>query len=183
MLTVVPGDGSGHEGGKDGSPSLIDEIVREGARRMLAEALQAEVHARQTAGDQGGQRLPYPRIALDGHQPRLPRLHQGDDRRHPVKLRLPAHKMSSGARRSCTRAHLVPASDVGNPDEYERSRWGTAAHPRFQRAPGYAAADRMRRIPDAGTGAGFREPRSSRPAAPRPSSAPHPPLTPPLEIS
>jgi transposase-like protein len=45
MLTVVPGDGCGHEGGKDGSPSLIDEIVREGARRMLAEALQAEVDA------------------------------------------------------------------------------------------------------------------------------------------
>jgi transposase-like protein len=45
MLTVVAGDGSGHEGGKDGSPSLIDEIVREGARRMLAEALQAEVDA------------------------------------------------------------------------------------------------------------------------------------------
>ena len=39
MLTVVPGEGSGHEGGKDGSRSLIDEIVREGARRMLAEAL------------------------------------------------------------------------------------------------------------------------------------------------
>src|SRR5260221_13331923 len=45
MLTVVPGEGSGHEGGKDGSRSLIDEIVREGARRMLAEALQAEVDA------------------------------------------------------------------------------------------------------------------------------------------
>jgi Transposase, Mutator family len=45
MLTVVPGDGSGEEGVKDGSPSLIDEIVREGARRMLAEALQAEVDA------------------------------------------------------------------------------------------------------------------------------------------
>jgi hypothetical protein len=45
MLTVVPGDGSGHEGGKDRSPSLIDEIVREGARPMLAEALQAEVDA------------------------------------------------------------------------------------------------------------------------------------------
>jgi transposase-like protein len=45
MLTVVPGDGSGHEGGKDRAPSLIDEIVREGARRMLAEALQAEVDA------------------------------------------------------------------------------------------------------------------------------------------
>src|SRR5690348_11623659 len=45
MLTVVPGEGSGREGGKDGSPSLIDEIVREGARRMLAEALAAEVDA------------------------------------------------------------------------------------------------------------------------------------------
>jgi hypothetical protein len=46
MLTVVPGDGSDHEGGKkDGSPSLVDEIVRDGARRMLAEALRAEVGA------------------------------------------------------------------------------------------------------------------------------------------
>jgi transposase-like protein len=45
MLTVVPGDDSGHESGKGSSPSLIDEIVREGARRMLAEALQAEVGA------------------------------------------------------------------------------------------------------------------------------------------
>ncbi len=31
MLTAVPGEGSGHECGEDGSPSLIDEIVREGA--------------------------------------------------------------------------------------------------------------------------------------------------------
>jgi transposase-like protein len=45
MLTVVPGEGSGEEGGKDRPASLIDEIVREGARRMLAEALQAEVDA------------------------------------------------------------------------------------------------------------------------------------------
>ena len=48
MLTVVPGVGSGHEGGEASSPSLIDEIdeiVREGARRMLAEALRAEVDA------------------------------------------------------------------------------------------------------------------------------------------
>jgi transposase-like protein len=71
MLTVVPGDGSGHEGGKDGSPSLIDEIVREGARRMLAEALQAEVdayiaaHAAERGGD--GRRL----VVRNGyHQPR-----------------------------------------------------------------------------------------------------------------
>jgi len=46
MLTVVPDGCPGHDGGKDdASPSLIDEIVREGARRMLAEALRAEVDA------------------------------------------------------------------------------------------------------------------------------------------
>ena len=71
MLTVVPGDSSGHEGGKDGSASLIDEIVREGARRMLAEALQAEVdayiaaHAAERGED--GRRL----VVRNGyHQPR-----------------------------------------------------------------------------------------------------------------
>jgi transposase-like protein len=71
MLTVVPGDGSGHEDGKDASLSLIDEIVREGARRMLAEALQAEVDAyiAQFAGerDEAGRRL----VVRNGyHQPR-----------------------------------------------------------------------------------------------------------------
>jgi hypothetical protein len=45
MLTVVADGCPGHERRKDCSPSLIDEIVREGARRMLAEALQAEVDA------------------------------------------------------------------------------------------------------------------------------------------
>ncbi|MFE7763009.1 IS256 family transposase, partial [Streptomyces sp. NPDC057438] len=39
MLTVVNDDGSTRDG------SLIDEIVREGARRMLAAALEAEVDA------------------------------------------------------------------------------------------------------------------------------------------
>src|SRR5215470_17179593 len=61
MLTVVPGDGSGHESGKGGSPSLIDEIVREGARRMLAEALAGEVDAYIAAftaeRDENGRRL------------------------------------------------------------------------------------------------------------------------------
>src|SRR5947199_7245000 len=72
MLTVVSGDGSGHEGGKkDGSPSLIDEIVREGARRMLAEALQAEVDAYIAAyaaeRDENGRRM----VVRNGyHQPR-----------------------------------------------------------------------------------------------------------------
>src|SRR3984893_606198 len=61
MLAVVPDDCPGQRGGKDGSSSLIDEIVREGARRMLAEALQAEVEAyiAQLAGerDENGRRL------------------------------------------------------------------------------------------------------------------------------
>jgi putative transposase len=38
VLTVVNDDGSTRDG------SLIDEIVREGARRMLAAALEAEVN-------------------------------------------------------------------------------------------------------------------------------------------
>jgi transposase-like protein len=58
MLTVVP-DPAGREGA--GPSSLIDEIVREGARRMLAEALQAEIDAyvSQLAGerDENGRRL------------------------------------------------------------------------------------------------------------------------------
>ena len=70
MLTVVPGDGSGHEAAKAGSRSLIDEIVREGARRMLAEALQAEVDAYIAAfaeRDENGRRL----VVRNGyHQPR-----------------------------------------------------------------------------------------------------------------
>ena len=71
MLTVVPGDDSGHESGKDGPASLIDEIVREGARRMLAEALQAEVDAYIAAftaeRDANGRRL----VVRNGyHQPR-----------------------------------------------------------------------------------------------------------------
>ena len=51
VLTVVAESGAGDDralGGDhpvDGSSSLIDEIVREGARRMLAQALRAEVDA------------------------------------------------------------------------------------------------------------------------------------------
>jgi transposase-like protein len=58
MLTVVP-----DPAGRDASApaSLIDEIVREGARRMLAEALQAEVDAYIAAfageRDEDGRRL------------------------------------------------------------------------------------------------------------------------------
>jgi hypothetical protein len=47
VLTVVPGPDNGAEDPNraDGGRPMIDELVREGARRMLAEALQAEVDA------------------------------------------------------------------------------------------------------------------------------------------
>ncbi|MFE7043663.1 IS256 family transposase [Streptomyces atratus] len=65
MLTVVNADGSTPNG------SLIDEIVREGARRMLAAALEAEVNSyiAELAGERGGdgRRL----VVRNGyHQPR-----------------------------------------------------------------------------------------------------------------
>jgi transposase-like protein len=72
MLTVVPGAAGTDDPRGDGAgSSLIDEIVRDGARRMLAEALQAEVDAyiaRFTAErDANGRRL----VVRNGtHQPR-----------------------------------------------------------------------------------------------------------------
>src|SRR5215831_17112304 len=61
MLTVVAGGCPDDGSAEASSPSLIDEIVREGARRMLAEALRAEVDAyiAEFAGvrDEGGRRL------------------------------------------------------------------------------------------------------------------------------
>jgi transposase-like protein len=69
VLTVVQ-DGSSGEG-EGRAASLIDEIVREGARRMLAEALQAEVDAYIARfvqeRDENGRRL----VVRNGcHQPR-----------------------------------------------------------------------------------------------------------------
>jgi len=71
MLTVVPGAADADDSGRSEGLSLIDEIVRDGARRMLAEALQAEVDAyiaRFTAErDENGHRL----VVRNGsHQPR-----------------------------------------------------------------------------------------------------------------
>ena len=72
MLTVVPGAADADDPRPPAaSASLIDEIVRDGARRMLAEALQAEVDAyiaRFTAErDENGRRL----VVRNGtHQPR-----------------------------------------------------------------------------------------------------------------
>ncbi len=72
MLTVVPDPHSDdNDRPATGSSSLIDEIVRDGARRMLAEALQAEVDAYIAAftdqRDEHGHRL----VVRNGyHQPR-----------------------------------------------------------------------------------------------------------------
>jgi len=71
VLTVVAGSSDADEPRWDGGAVLIDEIVREGARKMLAEALQAEVDAyiAQFAAerDENGRRL----VVRNGsHQPR-----------------------------------------------------------------------------------------------------------------
>src|SRR3954468_12550211 len=71
VLTVVPGAADADDPRRPAGVALIDEIVREGARRMLAEALQAEVDAYIAAfrdeRDEHGRRL----VVRNGsHQPR-----------------------------------------------------------------------------------------------------------------
>src|SRR5260221_6759660 len=114
MLTVVPEDCPGTPGEMDGLSSMIEEIVREGARRMLAEALQAEVEA-YIAGlaaerDENGRRL----VVRNGyHQSRevltsagavrvtVPRVN--DKRTDPV-----TGSGSGSPRRSCRRGRARP---------------------------------------------------------------------------
>src|SRR3954453_7034981 len=71
VLTVVPGAADADDPRRPEGVALIDEIVREGARRMLAEALQAEVDtyiaAFRDERDEHGRRL----VVRNGsHQPR-----------------------------------------------------------------------------------------------------------------
>src|SRR5689334_15246426 len=72
VLTVVPGaDDATDDPDRGSGQSMIDELVREGARRMLAEALQAEVDAyiarHNGHRDEHGRRL----VVRNGsHQPR-----------------------------------------------------------------------------------------------------------------
>jgi len=71
VLTVVPGAVDADDPHAPGGVALIDELVREGARRMLAEALQAEVEdyiARHVyERDERGRRM----VVRNGHhQPR-----------------------------------------------------------------------------------------------------------------
>ncbi len=66
MLTLVSGEGSGHEGGKEPATSLIDEIVREGARRMLGRGAEADAYIARER-DENGRRL----VVRSGyHRPR-----------------------------------------------------------------------------------------------------------------
>src|SRR3954454_14194066 len=71
VLTVVPGAADAADPRRPDGVALIDKIVREGARRMLAEALQAEVDAYIAAfrgeRDENGRRL----VVRNGaHRPR-----------------------------------------------------------------------------------------------------------------
>jgi transposase-like protein len=71
VLTVVPGVADSVDPRRDDGASLIDNLVREGARRMLAQALQAEVddYIARFVGerDEKGRRL----VVRNGsHQPR-----------------------------------------------------------------------------------------------------------------
>ena len=71
VLTVVPGAADADDPRRPDGAALIDELVREGARRMLAEALQAEVDAYiaqfTDERDERGRRL----VVRNGtHQPR-----------------------------------------------------------------------------------------------------------------
>jgi transposase-like protein len=71
VLTVVPGAAGADDPAGTRGVSLIDDLVREGARKMLAEALQAEVddYIARHAGerDENGRRL----VVRNGsHQPR-----------------------------------------------------------------------------------------------------------------
>ncbi len=102
MLTIVS-DSAGRESSSSGS-SVIDKLVREGARRMLAEALQAEVDAyiARFAGDrdQKGHRLVVAQ--------RLAQAARGTHQRGRCR--------SAGSRGSTTSASTrIPLSGSGSP--------------------------------------------------------------------
>ena len=93
MLTVVPGAADADDPGRPDGVALIDEIVREGARRMLAEALQAEVDAYIAAfrdeRDEHGRRL----VVRNGtHQPREVLTSAGRGRGDRAAGQRPAHR-------------------------------------------------------------------------------------------
>ena len=90
---VGPAPRTGHPGGTSGRPEQLvhDPEVQIGLN--LVGTSRQHPRARSPGQATPGQsRLSHSRIALNGHQPRLPRLYPGDDLRYPRDLRLPADK-------------------------------------------------------------------------------------------
>jgi hypothetical protein len=123
MLKLVrDGSDSGASGGSAAGSSLVDEIVRDGARRMLAVALQAEVTASVEGFvdelDENGHRLvvrngfhePREVVSAAGAVPvRQPRVNDKrvdpdhDPRRRGSRLGMTAGaSLARGGRRSCS---------------------------------------------------------------------------------
>ena len=144
MLTVVSesADRDGSGAARSAASSVIDEIVREGARRMLAEALQAEVEAyiAQFADvrDERGHRL----VVRNGcHESRTVTTSAGAvDVRHrgsttSVSTRIPVSG-SGSRRRSCRRGRARPRRSArccrcctctGSRREISCPRWGSSS--------------------------------------------------------
>ncbi|MFC7592459.1 IS256 family transposase [Nonomuraea antimicrobica] len=111
MLTVVPDPADGDRAAASASPSpaLIDELVREGARRMLAEALKAEVDAYIAAfaneRDEHGRRL----VVRNGHhQPRTVLTSAGAIEVHAPRVNDKRIDETTGERRRFSSAILPP---------------------------------------------------------------------------
>ncbi len=121
MLKVVHEENQAIEAGGPGGSSLLDEIVRDGARAMLAAALQTEVSAYIDAHrdqvEEDGHRL----VVRNGHHAerevttaagavpvRAPRVNDkrideetGQRRRSPRRSCPPGHGSPRGSRRCC----------------------------------------------------------------------------------
>ncbi|MEV4365408.1 IS256 family transposase [Nonomuraea sp. NPDC049625] len=110
MLTVVPDSADGDRAAASSpSPALIDELVREGARRMLAQALRAEVDAYIAAfadeRDEHGRRL----VVRNGHhQPRQVLTSAGAIEVHAPRINDKRIDETTGERQRFSSAILPP---------------------------------------------------------------------------
>jgi len=114
VLTVVSGSVDRDGSASSGSSSLIDEIVREGARRMLAEALQAGV---------------------DAYIARFADL-RDDDGIDSVSTALVMSAPASASNRAAVIAQLRLLLNVAASSMYSNDRWGDNGAPMTPRHPG-----------------------------------------------
>ena len=164
MLKVVHEEDESNDGGDAAGGSLLDEIVRDGARQMLAAALQAEVAAYVEAFadqvDEHGRRL----VVRNGHhQPREVTTAAGAV---PVRRRgsttsastRPPVNGSGSPRRSCRRGRASPreslrccrcctcmACPAATSGRRWSSSWAPATACRQRRSPGSPRSGRTRR--------------------------------------